>query len=145
MIGLSAVVILAVIFLYKELFYITLDEESARLAGIPVKSINFIFTLLTAVTISISARTVGTLVISSLIVLPVATAMQVAKSYRQTVIFAVMFAITSTLLGLYISYYAAFKPGGTIVLIGVIILIFVLVYKNVLSKIIFQRAMKASE
>lgn len=143
-IGLSTVVILSAILLYKELFYITFDEESARLAGVPIKAINFIFTLLTAITISISARTVGTLVISSLMVLPVASAMQIAKSYKQTVIFAVIFAIIFTVLGLYISYYADFKPGGTIVIVGVITLVCVLVYKNVLSKIFLKSAAKAN-
>lgn len=143
-VGLSIVVILAVIFLYKELFYIAFDEESARLAGIPLKSINFVFTLLTAVTISVSARTVGTLVISSLMVLPVATAMQIAKSYKQTVIFAILFAILFTISGLYISYYADFKPGGTIVMVGVLTLICVLFYKNVFSKAISKRAMAVS-
>jgi zinc transport system permease protein len=139
-IGLSAVVILAVILLYKELFYITFDEESAKLSGIPIKSINFIFTLLTAITISISARTVGTLVISSLMVLPVATAMQIAKSYKQTVIFSIIFAVLFTITGLYISYYADFKPGGTIVLVGVLTLLCVLVYKNMLYKIFIKRS-----
>ena len=143
-IALSTVVILSAILLYKELFYITFDEESARLAGIPIKAINFIFTLLTAITISISARTVGTLVISSLMVLPVASAMQIAKSYKQTVIFAVIFAIIFTVSGLYISYYADFKPGGTIVIVGVITLVCVLVYKNVLSKIFLKSAAKAN-
>jgi zinc transport system permease protein len=143
-VGLSTVVILAVIFLYKELFYITFDEESARLAGIPLKSINFIFTLLTAITISVSARTVGTLVISSLMVLPVATAMQIAKSYKQTVIFSIIFAIIFTTSGLYISYFADFKPGGTIVIVGVLTLICVLLYKNLFSKAIVKRAMITS-
>jgi len=140
-VGLSIIVILAVVFLYKELFYITFDEESARLAGIPLKSINVIFTLLTAVTISVSARTVGTLVISSLMVLPVATAMQIAKSYKQTVIYSIIFAIIFTVLGLYISYYADSKPGGTIVIVGVLTLICVLLYKNVLRKAIVKRSM----
>lgn len=133
-IGLSIIVILAVLLLHKELFYMTFDEESARLAGIPIKSINAVFTLLTAVTISISARTVGTLVVSSLMVLPVATAMQIAKSYKQTVFYSILFAMFYTILGLYVSYYADFKPGGTIVLIGVITLTSVLVYRNLLSK-----------
>ncbi|WP_425802631.1 metal ABC transporter permease [Desulfitobacterium sp. Sab5] len=133
-IGLSIIVILAVFLLHKELFYMTFDEESARLAGIPIKSINVVFTLLTAVTISISARTVGTLVVSSLMVLPVATAMQVAKSYKQTVFYSILFALLYTISGLFISYYADFKPGGTIVLIGVFILTSVLVFKNLLSR-----------
>ncbi len=143
-VGLSTIVILAIIFLYKELFYITFDEESARLAGIPVRAINFVFTLLTAVTISISARTVGTLVISSLMVLPVATAIQIAKSYKQTVFYAVIFAIFFTVTGLYVSYYANFKPGGTIVIVGVTTLVCVLIYKNVLSQAIFKRAIKTA-
>ena len=62
----GAIVIAAFLILYKELFYIALDESSARLAGIPVKTVNFIFTLLTAITVSIAARTVGALVVSSL-------------------------------------------------------------------------------
>lgn len=133
-IALSIIVILTVFLLHKELFYMTFDEESARLAGIPIKSINVVFTLLTAVTISISARTVGTLVVSSLMVLPVATAMQIAKSYKQTVLYSILFALLYTISGLYISYYADFKPGGTIVLIGVFTLTSVLVYKNLLSR-----------
>lgn len=138
-IGLSIVVILVFSLLFKELFYMTFDEESARLAGIPIKSINFVFTLLTAVTISVSARTVGTLVISSLMVLPVATAMQIAKSYKQTVVYSILFALFFTISGLYISYYADFKPGGTIVLVGVLTLISVLASKNVSHKVLVKR------
>ncbi len=141
--GLSIVVILTVVLLYKELFYITFDEESARLAGIPTGAVGFVFTLLTAITISISARTVGTLVISSLMVLPVACAMQIAKSYRQTMVYAVIFAVMFTITGLYISYYADFKPGGTIVIVGVITLVCILAYKNVIGKVVMKRAFKA--
>lgn len=133
--GLSILVILAVVLLYRELFYITFDEEAARLAGVPVAAVNFVFTLLTAVTISISARTVGALVVSSLMVLPVAAAMQVAGSYKQTLIYAVGFALTFTVSGLFISYYANFRPGGSIVLVGVAVLIFILLYKNVVRKV----------
>lgn len=138
--GLSVVVLSAVILLYKELFYLTFDEEAARLAGIPVKAVNFIFTLLTAVTISISARTVGTLVVSSMMVLPVASALQTARSYRQTMVFSVLFAVFFTVSGLYISYYAGFKPGGTIVLVGVVTLVAVIIYKNTLGKILLRKA-----
>jgi zinc transport system permease protein len=128
--GLSIVVLLITIFLYKELFYITFDEESARLAGIPVKLINFIFILLTAITISISARTIGTLVISSLLILPVASAMQISKSYKQTMIYAVIIAVIAAVAGLFISFYANLKPGGTIVLISVAILLLIAISKK---------------
>lgn len=136
--GLSAVVIIVLLMLQKELFYITFDEEAAKLAGIPVRSINFIFMLLTAVTISVSARTVGTLVISSMMVLPVASAMQIAKSYRQTLIYSILFAFIAMILGLTVSYTANLKPGGTIVLVSVIMLLLCILYNNVTRKAVIQ-------
>ncbi len=89
----SCAVLLAFILLYKELFYIALDERAARLAGIPVKTVNFIFTLLTAATVSVAARTVGALIVSSMMVVPVACAMQFGKSYKQTGLYSVCFAV----------------------------------------------------
>lgn len=138
-IGLSIIVMVSFVLLYKELFYMTFDEESARLAGVPIKIVDFIFTLLTAVTISISARTVGALVISSLMVLPVATAMQFAKSYRQTVLYSIFVGLLSMISGLYISYYASLKPGGTIVIVGVLMLVISLIYKNTIRKTIIKK------
>ncbi|MBC7960342.1 MAG: metal ABC transporter permease [Vallitaleaceae bacterium] len=140
-IGLSSLVIVAVILLYKELFYMTFDEESARLSGIPIKTIEFIFTMLTAITISVSARTVGALVVSSLMVLPVATAMQISKSYKQTLLLSVLIAVISTLVGLSVSFYVGLKPGGTIVLVSVAVLLLVLIYKNIKNKF-FIRGLK---
>lgn len=131
---LSVVVIIALIIMYKELFYITFDEESARLAGVPVKLVDFIFTLLTAITISISARTVGALVISSLMVIPVATSMQLAKSYKQTIIFSVLFGMFFTIFGIFISYYLGLKPGATIVITGVIILVLTIALRAATGK-----------
>jgi len=122
-IGLSVVVLLASLFLYRELFFISFDETTAKIRGVPVGAVNLVFMLLTAITVSVASRTVGALMISSLMVIPVACAMQVAKSYRQTLIFSVLFALIFTFLGLFLAYYLNLKPGGTIVLCGVIVLI----------------------
>ena len=130
----SCAVILAFVLLYKELFYIALDERAARLAGVPVGAVNFIFTILTAVTVSVAARTVGALIVSSLMVLPVACAMQFGKSYRQTVFYAVGFGLLFTLLGLTLSYYMGLRPGGTIVLIGVACLALIFLVKKTPGK-----------
>lgn len=132
----SCSVIFTFILLYKELFYIALDERAARLAGIPVGIVNFIFTILTAVTVSVAARTVGALIVSSLMVVPVACAMQLGKSYKQTVLYSICFAVFFTITGLFVSYYARLKPGGTIVLIGVLSLVIILTIKKVLSKLL---------
>ncbi|MDR1299971.1 MAG: metal ABC transporter permease, partial [Oscillospiraceae bacterium] len=126
----SCAVLLAFALLYKELFYIALDERAARLAGVPVRIVSFIFTILTAVTVSIAARTVGALIVSSMMVVPVACAMQVGKSYRQTVAAAVCFAVAFTVAGLFVAYYARLKPGGAIVLLGVACLTLMLAAKR---------------
>lgn len=132
--GVAGAVMAAFILLYKELFYVAFDEKAARLGGVPVKTINFIFTILTAVTVSVAARTVGALIVSSLMVVPVACAMQFGKSYKQTVFYAVGFAVLFTTIGLFLSYYGRLKPGGTIVLTGVVSLVGILFLKKVLTR-----------
>lgn len=126
---LSGMVILIYLLFYKELMAIALDEESASLSGVPVGAVNALFTAITAVTISIAARTVGALMISSLIVIPVACAMLLAKSYRQTVWLSVAFAEFFSIAGLFLSVLLDLKPGGTIVLLGVLTLCCCLIIK----------------
>ncbi|MDR1589391.1 MAG: metal ABC transporter permease [Oscillospiraceae bacterium] len=134
-VGVSCAVMLVFTLLYKELFFIALDERAARLAGIPVRAVNFVFTILTAVTVSVAARTVGALIVSSMMVAPVACAMQTGKNYKQTVIGAVCFAVAFTVAGLFIAYYARLKPGGAIVLLGVLCLVFILAAKRVYTSL----------
>lgn len=136
----SLLVLLASVLLYKELFSIALDERAARLSGVPVNVVSTIFTLLTAVTVAIAARTVGALIVSSMMVLPVACAMQLAKSYRGTVWASIGFAELFTVAGLVIAYYGGLKPGGTIVLMGVICLVGILITKSIVEKIAVKRS-----
>lgn len=138
----SLIVLLTFILLYKELFFIAYDEEAARLAGVPVKVVNFVFTLMTAITISVAARTVGALIVSSMLVIPVACGMQFGRSYRQTVLLSVAFALLFTIAGLFIAYYAGLKPGGTIVLTGVLCLLVILGVKKAIPGL---RAARSAE
>ncbi len=108
--------------LRKELFFVTFDEEAAKLAGVPTRAVNLVIMALTAVTVSVASRIVGALMISSLLVIPVAAAMMLAKSYKQTILISILLAEAFTIGGLFVSYYADLSPGGTIVLIGVIFL-----------------------
>ncbi len=114
------VVTLTFIALYKELFYIIFDEEGAIISGIKVNLINFIMSILVGITIAVSARTVGALMISSYIVIPIAASMQISRSFKSTIIIAIIYALFSTILGLVLSYYFSLRPGGTIVVILVI-------------------------
>jgi len=128
-VGISILVFAAFIILYKELFYIAFDEQAAELSGVPVRLVNTIFTILTAVTVSVASRTVGALIVSSLMVVPVASAMVMARSYKQTVVWSVVYAVAATITGLFISYYAELKPGGTIVLTAVVLFLLALLIK----------------
>jgi len=132
--GISVLVLLAVLLLYKELFSMCFDERSARLSGVPVNLVNFIFVILTALTVSIAARTVGALIVSSLMVVPVACGMQVGKSYRGTFLSSIVFAIAFTAAGLFLSYYCKLRPGGTIVLVGVLTLVVLLAVSGLSGK-----------
>ena len=96
---------------------------AAKLSGINVEVVNFIFVFLTAITVSIASRTVGALIVSSLMVVPVATSIMIAKSYKSMMIISVVFAFVEVISGITISYYAGLKPGATIVLLAVILFI----------------------
>ena len=121
----SGIILLSFVLLYKALFYLALDERAARLAGVPTGIVNSLFTVLTAVTVSIAARTVGALIVSSMMVVPVACGMQFGRSYKQTVLWSIAFAELFTVSGLFLAYYGRLKPGGTIVLVGVITLLLI--------------------
>ena len=127
--ALAGVVLLSFFLLYKELFYISFDEQAAAISGVPVGVVNAIFTILTAVTVSIAARTVGALIVSSLMVVPVAGAMSVARSYKSTIVWSAVISVSSTIGGLVLSFYCGLKPGGTIVLISVLWFLLLHVFK----------------
>lgn len=126
--GIICLLILRVI--YNKLIYITFDEEGAKTAGINVKFINYLFTILVGATISLSIRIMGILVISSIIVVPVATSMQLKKNFNKTLTLSVLFGLIDILLGLFLSYHFDSAPGGTIALTSVIVLVITLILKR---------------
>lgn len=133
--GLFIVVILAAIFFYKDLMYISYNEKSARISKVPVSTVNVIFTILTAITVALASKIIGALIVSSLMVVPVAASMQIAKSYKQTILYSVLVAIVSVILGLVLSYYEGLKPGGTIVLICIFFLLIFMLAKFIIKQI----------
>ena len=128
---LSVISVLTLIFLYHQMVYIAYDEEAAKVAGVRVRLINYIFSILVASAISVSIRIVGVLVLSSMIALPVATALQLEKGFQITLIFSVVFSVIDIMSGLFISYYLNVAPGGFTALVSVAVLVVVLVAKKV--------------
>jgi zinc transport system permease protein len=131
--GLGIITIIMTFLLYNKLLFITFDEVGARLSGINVDRVNYIFAALTAVTIAISIRITGMLVISSLIVLPVASAMQVSKSFKNTMLISVVVALIDVTIGLISSYFGDCAPGGAIALMSVFVMVIFIVINKVFS------------
>ncbi len=119
-------VLMLTLFCTKELFCTTFDEDAARVAGLPVRLINAGFAALTALTIAVSIRIVGILLASSLMVLPVAAAMRLARGFRGTLVASVISGEAAVVTGLVFSFYLDLPPGGTIVLTLVLMLLGVL-------------------
>ncbi|MBM4762312.1 metal ABC transporter permease [Bacillus sp. B15-48] len=130
----SIFVIVTIFVIYKELFILSFDEEHAKATGIAAKSIHFIFIIMVALVIAASMRIVGILLVSSLMTLPVAASIRIARGFKQTILLSVIFGETSVLGGLFLSYYLDLAPGGTIVVIAVIILIITVLVKKWSSK-----------
>lgn len=132
---LSVVSVLALVLLYHQLIYIAFDEEAARVAGVRVRLINYVFSILVAAAISASIRIVGVLVLSSMIALPVATALQLEKGFKTTLLLSIAFSVLDIMLGLFASYYLNVAPGGFTALVSVAVLFIVLVSKLAIRKL----------
>ena len=127
---LTLLAVLTLGFLYNSLLYIAYDEEAARIAGVHVDLINYVFAILMAAAVAISIKIVGVLVLSSMIALPVASALQLGKGFRPTLLFSVFFSLLAMLLGLTGSWYLKVAPGGFISLTSVALLLFLLLLKK---------------
>ncbi len=124
-VALSIAVLLVTIGLGRYLFAVSHDEEHARASGLPVLAINLGLAIVTAVTVVVAMRVVGLLLISALMIIPVATAQLVARSFRTTMALAMALGTASAVVGVWISYETDSPSGGTIVLtaIGAFILV----------------------
>lgn len=127
----TVIVVTTIFFLYKELVTLSFDEEHALVSGIHAKVIHFIFIVLTALVIAASIRIVGILLVSALMTIPVAASMRLAKSFKQLIVYAIIFAEVSVIGGLISGYYFNIPPGGTIVLLAILLLLIVIGMKRV--------------
>ena len=128
--GLSAGIMTILLLLYRKFMYIAFDEEQAKVSGLQVSKLNYLFIVLASITVIASIRLVGILLISSLIVIPNVTAMLFGKSFKKTALISGMIGVFSVVAGVLISYEANIATGGTIVLVLVTIFLSVLAGKK---------------
>lgn len=127
---LSLLSVLMLVALYNQLVFIAFDEEAAHIAGVRVQLINYAFSVLVAAAIAVSVRIVGVLVLSSMLALPVATALQLERGFKVTLIGSVLFSMVDIVSGLFLSYYLNCAPGGMSALMSVAVLLLVIVGKR---------------
>ncbi|MGZ0147242.1 metal ABC transporter permease [Kribbella sp. WER1] len=117
-VGLAIAVLVVAIGLGPQLFAVCQDEEFARTTGLRVQLLNLVIAVMAAVTVTVAMRTVGLLLVSALMVVPVATAQQITRSFRSTFVTACIIGVLACLAGIVTSYNANVAPGATIVVLA---------------------------
>jgi ABC-type Mn2+/Zn2+ transport system permease subunit len=107
--------------LFKELMFITFDPEMAEVSGVPAEKLYFLLLSLIAVTVVISIKVVGIVLVSALLITPAAAAYQLSEDFRKMMVLAVVFSLISTVGGLFLSYWLDTASGATIVLLSTLI------------------------
>lgn len=120
---LSCIVLIVVIFNYHQLFAITYDEEFSKVIGLNAEATNTVLSLLTAVTVVLGIRVVGTMLISSLIIFPTVSALQISNGFKSTIVIAVVIAVLCVVVGVLLSFVLNFPTGATIVLLNALVFI----------------------
>ncbi len=127
--SITIISIIIVFLLYKELFYITFDEETAQANGLPVKLLNQILIIICALAIVTSMKIVGILLVSSFLIIPTTTALMLGvKSFKRTIFMSIIISIISVLIGIFCSYYLNIATGGAIVMSLVVMFTIALIY-----------------
>ncbi|GAA3108342.1 metal ABC transporter permease [Streptomyces echinatus] len=116
---LAAFVLLVTLGLRRQLFAVSQDEEFARVTGLPVRALNLLTAVTAAVTVTVAMRVVGLLLVSALMVVPVAAAQQLTRSFTVTFVIAVAIGVAVTVSGTVTSFYQDVPPGATIVLLTI--------------------------
>ncbi|BCB84381.1 metal ABC transporter permease [Phytohabitans suffuscus] len=116
---LGVAVLAAMLLLRPALFAICHDEEYARVSGLPVRTLNVLIAVTAAVTVTIAMRTVGLLLVSALMVVPVAAAQQVTRGFRATMALAMGLGLLSAGLGVWVAGEVDTAAGATIVVLAI--------------------------
>jgi zinc transport system permease protein len=113
--GILAVAFVA--FFFKELLFLSFDEETATASGLPIKFVYYGLLVTMALTIVVSIKLVGIILVSALLVIPGAAGSQISRNYRGVLVSAIIIGVASVVLGLYLSFWYDVASGATIVLV----------------------------
>lgn len=132
--AMTGIILAIVILLYRQLMYVTFDEEQAKVSGLQISKLNYLFIVIASVGVLVSMRLVGILLVSSLIVIPNVTALLFGKGFKKTALISVGVSLVSVMSGITVSYAFNIPPAGTIVLVSITIFLTALAGKNIVKK-----------
>lgn len=132
--GVTVVVVCMLALFFKEMFLIMFDEDAAAVSGIPLRALNLLTTVLTALVIGVAIKIVGALLVSALLTVPVACSLVVARSFRQAVWLALGFSELAVVLGLVSAGVWNWAPGATVVLLLITLLVLTLGVRRSIAK-----------
>lgn len=127
-------VLASIALLYRKLLYMSFDEEQARVSGLQVSKLSYLFIVIASITVIASIRLVGILLISSLIVIPSISAMMLGKGFKKTMLISISISVFSVVTGIIVSYAINAAPGGTIVLITIAVFLAILGWRSAARK-----------
>lgn len=125
---LALVVIITVTLLFKKLMLASFDEEIATVSGVDTGKVSIIFSILTAIVVVVGMMIVGILLVSALMIVPVATAHLLRRGFKTTLAWALGFSICAVIAGLVLSYHLDIAPGGTIVMTSIALYLLTMAY-----------------
>ncbi|GAA0642133.1 metal ABC transporter permease [Streptomyces malaysiensis subsp. malaysiensis] len=142
---LAAFVVLITLGLRRQLFAVCQDEEFARVTGLPVRTLNLLLAVTAAVTVTVAMRVVGLLLVSALMVVPVAAAQQATRGFAMTLALAIAIGVVVTLSGTVFSFYKNVPPGASIVVLAIGVFAVITALAAPLATRRAQRAAEAEE
>ncbi|MQG05019.1 MAG: metal ABC transporter permease [SAR202 cluster bacterium] len=117
-IGLTIILLIILILLYKPMVFIGFDFEGATVAGLPSAKLDYLLLVLLSIVIVMSLQVVGIVLVIGMLITPVAASSLVAKRFPQVIILGISFGVISAVLGLYISYYSNLPSGPVMALVS---------------------------
>lgn len=135
---LTAAAVLLTFLLRYDMIYVAFDEVAAKFAGVRIRAVSFLFSVIAAASVAASIKILGALVISSMVAIPVASALQFRKGIRATAVISIAVSVVSAIGGLFASYALNVAPGGATALISVFILLSVILILRIRAKITGQ-------
>jgi len=127
---LGVITLAIIIFLFKELFLVSFDEELARANGLNARFYNSLIVILAAVIVAVAMRIVGILLVGALMVIPVITSARIARSFKSAMVISVVLSLVAVISGLFASFYLDLASGGTIVVVSLLLFLLSLLYKR---------------